>query len=123
MLSLITLKANVELLYAEDRHLTGAQYNVVAGEITPTSATLPFYQAAVMKSDAHFAGPVMLGPVEATLYAAYRGLFRCTMQDVGKRLQQFNRAKTEERPRIRTISEEIDRMSCTKSFRVLGIDK
>jgi len=115
--------ANVEVLYAEDRLLTGAQYFVVAGEISPENAPLSFYQAAIIKSDIHSTGPVMQGPVEPTLYAAYRGLFRYTMQDMGRRLQQMSRTNTDERPRTRTLSSEIDRISCTKSFRILGIDK
>ena len=40
----------------------------------------------MFKSHAEATGPVMQGPIEPTLYKAYRGLFRYTMQDVGRRL-------------------------------------
>lgn len=103
--------------------MTGAKYVLVAGEIVPEGASITYYEAAVIKIDHCGTIPVMQGPVEPTLYAAYRGLFRCTMQDIGKQLQQAIFRGSEDRQRPRTLSQEIDRISSTKSFRVLGIDK
>jgi len=116
----------------------------VAGEISPEDCPIPYYQAAVFKSHAEATGPVMQGPVEPTLYKAYRGLFRYTMQDVGRRLLCGNEKEGQERgqekeqeqgqergkgqsvvghKKASSVAETIDRIATQKSFRVLGIDK
>jgi len=114
---------NVEILYSDNQILTGARYVVAVGDVGPEASILTLYQAAIIRISIDGVGPIMKGPAEPTLYAAYRGLFKLTVDEIGKRLRTLSTQEERTHRRVKTLSEEIDRVASSKSFRVLGIDK
>ena len=114
---------NVETLYSEDQMSTGARYHIIVGEVSPEASVPTLYQAAIVKISTDGVGPMIKSPQEPTLYAAYRGLFKVTVEEVGKRLRALYAQEERTHRRVKTLSEEVDRVTSSKSFRVLGIDK
>jgi len=114
---------NVDVLYSDDQIATGARYIVAVGDVSSETCTLALYQAVIIRIGRGGVGPVLKSSAEPTLYAAYRSLFTLTLSGIGQRLRSVEAQEERCHRRVKTLSEEIDRVTASKSFRVLGIDR